>query len=470
METPRPVGQVLATSTFRYAALIAGLATTLGLAIIAFLFVAAALWERQQEDHAQAEFALLRAIAERQGVAALEQTIRERSARRAPGTLFESLAQTDHIYALAPANATDVVAGNLPFWPTNVVATGPGRITFAAPRPGQEPPVLNQIHAFIATLPDGLRLLVGRDVDVAEELGEWLTAAPLWLFLFGPISGMLAGWFASRQMLGRIDTINRTARVIMAGHLSTRIPVSKAGNEFDGLAATLNTMLSEIESLLKTVRRVTDDIAHDLRGPLTRVRQSLETTRTLDDSAVTRERIEDAIAELDGLLATFNAMMTIASAGSGAMRVALDTVPVAPLLRDVEELYRPLAEDRDQRFDVVAPDDVSARANRELLFQSVVNLVENAIKYTPKGGAVSLSARTLRGETLITVADNGPGIPLGERDRVLQPFVRLDTSRSQPGSGLGLSLVAAICKLHGARLTLSDNAPGLKVEISLPGA
>ncbi len=450
--------------------LVAALVILSGLAVISAAYVLAALWERQQQFSAAREFNQLIAIHAATGLDGLTAEIRRRSSRPPSVGLLQQLYSADHIYVLARGDSERALVGNLAFWPTGLTTLASGQIVFSAPRIGLHASELHQIQASTATLPGGERLLVGRDVEFVERISHWLEGAPVWLLVFGMLSGTLGGWVVSRRMLGRIDQIRDGAEQIMAGDTSHRMPVSAKDDEFDRLSATLNRMLSEIEELMQTIRRVTNDIAHDLRSPLTRIRQQLEVVRNADDAATMREAAVDSVIEIDRMVATFNAMLTIAAVGSGTVPVDLEPVSLDEVLRDLEDLYRPMSDERAQAFSVERGHALSVRANRELLFRALANLTENAIKYAPPGGRVEVAARPRGTAVEVIVADNGPGIPEADRDRVLQPFVRLDQSRSEPGNGLGLALVAAVGKLHRAALVLADNGPGLRVSLVLPAA
>jgi signal transduction histidine kinase len=268
-------------------------------------------------------------------------------------------------------------------------------------------------------------------------------------------------------MLGRVDAINRTTRRIMAGDLSQRIALKGSRDEFDQLAANLNAMLDQIERLLGGMRQVTDNIAHDLRTPLNRLRSRIEVALLQQPGrAETRALLEATLADAQAMIATFNALLDIARAEAGSERGGFEAVDLAALSRDLADLYRPAAEDKQLTFQYRCAPGLQMRANRHLLAQALANLLDNAIKYTPPGGRVRLQVERGANGPLIAVADSGPGIPEADRERVLQRFVRLDGTRSTPGNGLGLSLVDAVAKLHGAELTLTDNRPGLKVSLA----
>jgi signal transduction histidine kinase len=269
-------------------------------------------------------------------------------------------------------------------------------------------------------------------------------------------------------MLRRVEAVSHTASEIIHGDLGKRVPLSGSGDEFDQLAANLNEMLDQIERLMAGMRQVTDNIAHDLRTPLSRLRSRLELTLLgVPDAERYAEALRQTIAEADDLLATFSALLTIAEAESGA-RGAPDELDLAEIVRSAGELYEPSAEEKGLRLTCVAQGAVPARGDRHLLSQAAANLLDNAIKYTPPGGHVEIRATSLDGTAAIEVADSGPGIPPEQREAVQEPFVRLESSRSTPGNGLGLSLVRAVAKRHGGRLEIADNAPGLLARLVLP--
>jgi signal transduction histidine kinase len=295
------------------------------------------------------------------------------------------------------------------------------------------------------------------------------------------VLGLAGGFFVTRRVLKRFDAMTETTQRIMAGDLSGRLPVTGIGDELDRLAINLNHMLERIEALMRGLKEVSDNIAHDLKTPLTRLRNRSEAAlRTAKSEPEYRAALESMLDESDGLIRTFDALLMIARAESGQARDNMIEFEAAEIVRGVGELYEPVADDKGLTLRVEAVEGAKIRGNRELLSQALANLVDNAIKYAaPKAQAGSgesapaeivLAARPAGGRVLITVADRGPGIPQTERARVLERFVRLPQSIAQPGSGLGLSLAAAVARLHGGELTLEDNAPGLRVLISLPGA
>jgi len=278
--------------------------------------------------------------------------------------------------------------------------------------------------------------------------------------------GLIGGGLMSRNLLRRLDQINSTSREIMAGHLSRRLPLSRAGDEFDTLARNLNRMLERIERLMKGMRQVTDSVAHDLRSPLNRLRNRLEgALKRLPPEGEESAEIDAAISETDRLMATFDSLLLIAEAEAGAARNSMSRVDLSALAHDVWELYAPVAEENGIELNMAEALPLEVRGNGNLLSQALANLVDNAIKYTPQGGRVTIAAEKNGQGTVLSVADNGPGIPIEDRPRAVERFVRLEASRHSPGTGLGLSLVAAVARLHDARLELSDNHPGLKASV-----
>jgi signal transduction histidine kinase len=276
-------------------------------------------------------------------------------------------------------------------------------------------------------------------------------------------------------VLKRIDSVSATSRRIMAGDLTGRLEVAGSGDEFDRLADSLNAMLDRIEHLLYGLKDVSDNIAHDLKTPLSRLRNRVETALSGPvDSAKYRATLEATIEESDGLIKTFNALLMIARVEAGAPDGAMEKIDASAVVHDVVELYEPAAEEKGVALSVDAPDPLPFKASRELLSQALANLVDNAIKYSiPTDGSATpmkIHVTAVReGDMLvISVADNGPGVPAPDRERVLQRFVRLEKSRHEPGSGLGLSLVAAVVRLHHGTLELGDGSPGLVVTMRLP--
>lgn len=286
-----------------------------------------------------------------------------------------------------------------------------------------------------------------------------------WGFGITVLLGVAGGVMMSRSTVRRIEAINQTSREIIQGDLSRRIPSEGSGDDFDQLTDNLNSMLDQIQTLMDGVRHVSDNIAHDLRTPLTRLRNRLEAINV--QTGPDRTDIEDAIAEADSLLSTFNALLRIARIEAGHRTAGFEVLSLSQLVRDVAELYEPLAHERQQIFTASIEEDLKISGDRDLLFQAIANVVDNAIKYTPEQGQVEMTLTCSDRRARVVVRDSGPGIPHSERDRVFERFVRLETSRNAPGNGLGLSLVAAVVRIHKADVALSGEA-GLEVSLSFP--
>jgi signal transduction histidine kinase len=292
------------------------------------------------------------------------------------------------------------------------------------------------------------------------------------------VLGLAGGFFVSRRVLSRIDAMTGTAQTIMAGDLAGRLPVAGIGDELDRLADNVNAMLDRIVALMRGLTEVSDNIAHDLKTPLTRLRNRCEEAlRSAKGEAGYRAALESTIEESDKLIRTFDALLMIARAESGHARDNMSDFDAAEIARDVGELYEPLAEEKGLALKVHASSAAPVHGNRELVSQALANLVDNAIKYAgPDGELNGKPAEILvkagnDGERItLTVEDRGPGIPEADRGRVVERFVRLEKSRSEPGSGLGLSLASAVARLHGGELKLEDNHPGLRSVIALPRA
>jgi len=302
------------------------------------------------------------------------------------------------------------------------------------------------------------------------DAGRWSIALVVAL-------GLAGGFFVTRRVLRRVDAMTETTRTIMAGDLGGRLAIAGTGDELDRLASNLNAMLERIEGLMHGLKQVTDNIAHDLKTPLTRLRNRCEAAlRNATSEADYRAALEATIEESDGLIRTFNALLMIARAESGQAREDMTEFDAAEIVRDVGELYEPLADEKGLALKIDAPGPAPVKGNRELVSQALANLVDNASKYARPEAANGANAEilvTAQGEgdrILLAVADRGPGIAHEDRGRVIERFVRLEQSRSEPGSGLGLSLASAVAHLHAGELRLEDNEPGLRAVIALPRA
>ena len=370
-----------------------------------------------------------------------------------------------------------ILAGNVAEIPGELInRSGVDPVTVPYRRfPGDEAERTAMVQ--VVRLPSGFRILVGRDIGEHERFRDIVGGALAWALALLIGLAALSWVFVSRRVLKRIDSLSATSRRIMSGDLSGRLEVTGTGDEFDRLADSLNAMLDRIEHLLYGLKDVSDNIAHDLKTPLSRLRNRVETALAGPaDAARYRAALESTIEESDALIKTFNALLMIARIEAGAPDGALSEVDLNAIVRDVVDLYEPIAEERGV---TLAVDTVGApltcKGSRELLGQALANLVDNAIKHGAAVGAAAGRSPEIRIATardadgaVLTVADNGPGVPAADRERVLERFVRLEKSRSEPGSGLRLSLVAAVVRLHHGTIALADGHPGLAVTIRLP--
>jgi signal transduction histidine kinase len=454
-----PTLRLLRTPTFRLAAIYLALFGASVLVLLAFVYATTiGVLERQMDATIDAEVKGLAEQYEQRGIAGLARVVRERSAENR---------DRDSVYLLTDP-FFNRLAGNLSGWPEPDRTDGQW-IGFAIEKTVNGRPEPHPVRALTCVLPGRYHLLVGRDLDARERFRAVMLRSLAWALAATLVLGLAGGLVISRNMLRRLESINRTSRRIIEGDLHERVPVSGRGDEFDRLAANLNEMLDRLERLMAGMREVTDNVAHDLKSPLARMKARLEVALLENpDKASYRPAIEQTIAEADRLLATFNALLSIAEIEAGAAGRDIGPVDLSAVAADAAELYGPVAEERGLRFAAAVTPAVTVRGNRELLFQALANLLDNAIKYTPAGGRLDLRLEMSDGRATVAVADTGPGVPPEARDKVLNRYTRLNGSRTTPGSGLGLSLVAAVARRHGARLVLGDNDPGLKVSLTFP--
>lgn len=454
----------LTSTPFRLAALsIAGF-LIIAASIVGFLF-----WQtnnvltEQVVSSLRAEVQEMRHIEAAAGIASVSEAIKARSRPEGPGLYYV-------VDALGRKRA-----GNLNRFPPellNNLSSG----TFSYERNSGQG--LRLAVALPILFADGTRVLVGRDIEEQKQFVHQMRTVFLFGFSLVSLAGLAGGLVAGRLLLKRIDLVNATSRSIMAGDLSRRIPLSGSGDELDGLAQNLNLMLERIEQLMSGLKEVSDNIAHDLKTPLNRLRNRAEAAlRETNGLQSYREALEHTIEEADELIKTFNAMLLIAKLESGTLEGESEALHVGKIVRDVTELYEPVAEQSGIELETEVSDDPVILANRHLISQAVANLIDNAIKYgqhevdiqksnTPLKIHISLQSK--KNTVEICVADHGPGINEQDRERALKRFVRLEASRTKPGTGLGLSLVAAIARLHAGSIKLEDNAPGVRAVLVLP--
>lgn len=418
-----------------------------------------------QTQTGEAVDAELRAIAlqyETGGVPWLARVIEFRS--RQPGA---------SLYFVTDADG-DRIAGNVEAVPAALLARG-GESAQVVPYMARQEDGSQTPHTAlvrVARFADGVRVLVGRDVSERDALVRIVQRSLVLTVALMLALGLIAWIFVSRRVLKRIDSIAETSQRFVAGDLGGRLEVTGTGDEFDRLAESLNTMLERIERLMLGLKQVSDNIAHDLKTPLTRMRNRVERALVQGDSEPElRDALHATIEEADQLIRTFNALLLIARAEAGAPDTEFSSFDASDVARDVAELYEPVAEEAGVALRFQENGAAPIRANRELVSQAVANLVDNAIKYAGEGSdapAVAVSATLGDGNVSLRVADNGGGIAEADRARVTERFVRLEESRSKPGAGLGLSLVSAVAQLHGGKLELADNGPGLVAVLTLP--
>jgi signal transduction histidine kinase len=424
-------------------------------ALVVFLWwTTTGLLDRQVEAAIHADARGLSESWEGGGVPALVLTLQERIAENV---------DDDAIYYLTDALQQRRIAGNLESWPRNVEQP----YTFydlAVSRDGLK----SVAEVFREDLPGGFRLLVGRDVKGRLQLkhllsGTLLSGAALVLAL------AVVGALVMRNLFRRmVSDVSLTAAAIARGELDRRVRRSGRGDEFDAMAEAINNMLERIARLMDGVRQVSNSIAHDLRTPIARARARLEDAAThATGEAELRSAVDRAIADLDGVTSVFQALMRIAEVEAGSRRSAFAEVDISPLLADLTELYGALAEEKELQLILDVPDTLEVFGDRDMIQQAVANLLDNAIKFSPVGGLIRLAARSADRQVLITVADQGVGIPEADRERATERFFRGERARNTPGSGLGLALVQAVATLHDGSLVLEDAQPGVRAMLRL---
>lgn len=373
----------------------------------------------------------------------------------------------DWVYLLVDASLAKV-AGNLPAWPAELQGTD-GRGDFTLPVEPSKPGTRPRFRAVCQAVPDGSRFLVGRASADLDRLRDGITIALLAAAALFLVLAAAAGLSTSRRSVARIEAINATSRQIMRSGLGERIPLRGTRDEWDGLAANLNSMLERIQELAEWNRQVSDNVAHDLRTPLTRLRGRLEKACTQEpDLLGYRELVGDALGELDEILKTFSSLLRISQIETRDRTAGFGQLNLTEIAREVVDLFEPTAEEQKVRLQFYGNDLLPVAGDRDLLFDAISNLVDNAIKHGGERGEVTVTALWRPDGQALSVADRGPGIPIEERKNVLRRFYRLERSRNRPGNGLGLSLVAAVANLHGADIEMADNGPGLRVEIRFP--
>jgi signal transduction histidine kinase len=431
------------------------------LGLFGFVYWSTASYVLSRSDAAiTAEHATLKELYEHTGRSGLAATIEQRIAHRH---------SAGSVYLLADAAFTPI-AGNLKHWPSELTEAA-GLESFVAPEWKPDAAERPTLRARFETLAGGEHLLVGTDIsDLAAYAHHINLALAFGVTVFFVLAGV-AGVSVTRRTVGRIESVNATSRAIMQRGLGERIPLRGTRDEWDQLAANLNLMLDRIEALMAEVKQVSDNVAHDLRTPLTRMRGRLEKAtgrpRNADED---QALINDTMADLDGVLRMFASLTRISQIETSDRTAAFRTVNLAEIAREVVELFDAAAEMKGVRLTATGEERVLVTGDRDLLFDATANLVDNAIKHGREAGHVRVQVADGANGAAITVADDGPGIPEHELQHVFKRFYRLERSRRTPGNGLGLSLVAAVARLHGARMEMVDNAPGLQFRLHFPVA
>jgi signal transduction histidine kinase len=360
------------------------------------------------------------------------------------------------------------IAGNIAVVPDDLTEEGvvhPIRASLVNPK--RDTPT--RVRGVTRVLPDGERLVVAKESATIDGVGAIIRRGLLWGLSLTLIPGVLGGILIARGPARRIRYIQQAMEPIRAGDLSVRLPVSRSGDEVDLLAGTVNTTLGEIERLLGEVKGVTDNIAHDLRTPLTRMRTRLYRLQQQFDGKPEGDQLDACVAEIDTVLARFRALLRVSELEDRQRSACFEALDIGEVLRNVHEFYAPLAEDRSQVFELEVGKLPLLRGDPQLMFEAFANLVGNAIKFTPDGGSVRLIASTdASGDARIDIADTGPGIPPNEREAVFRRFYRSDETRSKPGCGLGLAIVSAIVRLHGYSLSVGGTEKGAVFSVSCP--
>jgi signal transduction histidine kinase len=372
----------------------------------------------------------------------------------------------DWAYLLVDTSGSKI-AGNLPGWPEELL----GAEGSADLRPPDAPPECRQpssVRGAYTTLPDGSRFFLGRSVADLEALRGRITIALVTAATLFLVLAAAAGISTSRRSVARIEAINMASRQIIQSGLANRVPLRGTRDEWDGLAANLNSMLDRIQELAEWNRRISDNIAHDLRTPLTRLRGRLEKACAEEpDLLGYRALVGDSLGQLDEILTIFSSLLRISQIENLGGTTAFGQVNLTEIAREVVDLFDPTAEEQKVRLQFCGTGPQWVSGDRDLLFDAISNLVDNAVKHGGEHGEVKVEVRGGLGGAVLSIADRGPGIPADEHKNVMSRFYRLERSRNRPGNGLGLSLVAAVAGLHCAEITMADNGPGLRVELHL---
>jgi signal transduction histidine kinase len=450
------LAKTLTSSTFKLALIAIGTFGVIVSVIFAYVYVSTTSYVRSRSDRAiVTEYLSLHDAHERGGRDRLIDAIGRRMT-------YRSFA--DHVYLLVDPSSKPL-AGNLAAWPSEPGSSS-GWTEFRSPTPLPNATREPLVRAMVEALPSGDRLLVGRDISDLDHFTARIKLAVIWSVILIFLIAAMASVLVTRRTVGRIEQINATSRAIMQSGLDKRIPLRGSHDEWDRVAENLNLMLDRIETLMGEIKQVSDNVAHDLRTPLTRMRGRLETAYHGKRSGEADQLlIGDTIADLDAVLRIFSSLTRIAQIEAQARKDAFRTVNLVEVASEVVELYDAAAEQVGTCLTITGDAEVQVTGDRDLIFDAIANLVDNAIKHGRNSGHVVVAIENADSGPIIAIGDDGPGIPKDEREHVFKRFYRLEQSRYTPGNGLGLSLVAAVARLHGARIDMRDNGPGLKFEL-----
>jgi signal transduction histidine kinase len=450
------LAKTLTSSTFKLALIAIGTFGLIVSVIFSYVYLSTSSYVRSRSDRAiMTEYLSLHDAYQRSGRDGLVALIQQRVADKS---------FAENVYSLVDPSLT-VLGGNVKAWPSTVTAAS-GWTEFRAREPFRSATNQPLLRAKVETFPSGDRLLVGRDISDLDSFADNIkTAVISAAALIFALAGM-ASILVTRRTVGRIESINATSRAIMLSGLDKRIPLRGTNDEWDRVAENLNLMLDRIETLMGEVKQVSDNVAHDLRTPLTRMRGRLERAYHAERIGENDQLlISDTIADLDAVLRIFSSLSRIAQIETAARKGGFRSVNLTEIAGQVVELYDAAAEQDGTRLTIVGDPEVLVTGDRDLIFDAIANLVDNAIKHGRAGGQVIVANENIDGKPVISIADDGSGIPADQYEHVFKRFYRLEHSRGTPGNGLGLSLVAAVARLHGARIEMLDNSPGLKLKL-----
>ncbi|MBB3046876.1 signal transduction histidine kinase [Litorivivens lipolytica] len=451
------LSKIFSSFTFRFmSGYVAGLSITVFLVLAAIYTLISRDYFTQVHNTIQQELDALTETYQEGGASAVEKFV---DVHAGPDRLIR-------FFFLVVDENYEPIAGNLDRWP-DPKQYRDGWLGFDLKLlSGEWDEVGTEFVARSRTLPTGETVMVARHYADVINSAKLVSGALTRSLVATIILGIIGGAIVAGRLVRRIDDMNQSLNRIMSGDLTERVELHDSHGDFRRMAVNLNKMLDKIEQLMLGMRQVSDNIAHDLRTPLTRLRNKLS---DLQQSSNEPEKVQALIDEADGLLATFSALLRIAQVESGNPRSGFTEIDIKTILLDVIELYEPLALEKEQQVETDLATVPATRGDKNLLFQAIANLVDNAIKYTPDGGRVMVRLWAQQNQIVIEVSDSGPGVSPAEREKVLQRFYRVEASRSQqPGNGLGLSLVNAVVKLHGGSVQLADNFPGLRVSLRMP--